>query len=150
MHRRNKSHLEAHILCLRSKGYNPVSVWDSGLQFKPQKLIPASSSAVNVLCSTARLCCRISPLLSAFWKEKDLELGIFCVSQPHSLYLLEPGGSRKALLWSCTHGSYQPLLEGTVSHEDPHTAALVTCTLVLGRLCGSAGCTWILLKDLTS
>lgn len=110
-------------MCLRSKGYNPVSVWDSGLQFKPQKLIPASSSAVNVLCSTARLCCRISPLLSAFWKEKDLELGIFCVSQPHSLYLLEPGGSRKALLWSCTHGSYQPLLEGTVSHEDPHAAA---------------------------
>lgn len=53
-----------------------------------------------------------------------MELGILCVSQPLcSLYLLEPGGSRKALLWSCTHGNYQTLLEGTISHEDPHNAA---------------------------
>lgn len=28
-----------------------------------------------------------------------------------------------SLLWPCTYRSYQPLLEGTVSHEDPHTAA---------------------------
>lgn len=77
--------------------------------------------------------CRISPLLSGLRREKSVELvlmAIFCVSWPLcSLYLLEPASCRKVFLRCFTSlqpsicRSYQPLLEGTVSHQDPYAAA---------------------------
>lgn len=118
----------------------------------PQKPIPAWSSAVNVLCSTLGLCCRISPLLSGMSQVKGFELGIFCVSQPFAscicwnliapekLYFVALALHLQELPASCGRDCFTRTLTLQPS---------ISCTLVLGRFCGSAGCPWILLKDMT-
>lgn len=97
-------------------------------------------------------CVAGSPLFSGLLQENVLELSTFCVSQPLCfLCLQEPGSSRKSLL-----GCFGPAPAGVSSlfwkglfHMRTLTLQpSIPCTLVLGRFCGSAGCTWILLKDL--
>lgn len=80
------------------------------------------------MCSAPRLGCAAgSPPALRLVAGEGLGAGhLLCLTAPLlpvSAGTWELQKSFTSLLWPCTYRSYQPLLEGTVSHEDPHTAA---------------------------
>lgn len=92
-----------------------------------------NSSAVSVLCSTLGLCCRISPLLSGCGRRRAWSWASSVSHSPFAPCICW-NVVISSLLWPCICRRYQPLREGTVSHEDPHTAAQHLMHLGVGEV----------------
>lgn len=111
----------------------------------PQKLFSCQCSLLHTWAVLQDL-----PSALRLWQEKGLERGIFCVSQPLcSLYLLECGSPRKAFLHCfgpASAGVTSLFGKGLFHMRTLTLQPSISCTLVLGRFCGSAGCPLILLK----